>query len=255
MVNLLQNTKKKPVIISILITAVIVTVEHLLASGKYGFFSGSIHGLVEELLFESILNISGDIFWYIGLFIFSSKAGVILILTIIIYCALVGLIVWHIQHKKIIRLIIIMAAIIFVVAGIYVQGREYVFSESQCVTSKVSNKLFSIKRECRGMYRPNFSIPQLGGYDNASPLVKSMFNGIVISKNEFDELKKHKGNLGYFCNTGCGIDEYSQCSYIVDKVCKNCVESCRNEYRSEVSHVVDFLKSTGFLECFSACKP
>jgi len=246
-----MTKKKRPIwIYGAWITAIIViaVTAGSMSNGSLGPFAGFIKNLIGEMILEGYLGLSSDILY----FTYPFSIVFIILVTILFYPSVIGFILWCIERKRFRLLATVIASIIiFFTLSIFHMG-QLAISEKQCDPTMTYREQGLVMRSCISDYHP-FTIPKYL-YESDDLLTQQMFSGIVISNIEFEELKKHNGDFGYFCdiNVGCSLKSF-QCELNRNQPCRDCVELCRQQEKV-ATHVVDFLKSESFLGCLDQCK-
>lgn len=241
---------------SVIMVALVVTIDYFVASSflgvNRGFLTKPVWFFIEEAILEELLGVS-DLLYFIYLYSHLAALLVPLIISITFYSFLVGIIVWSVETRHVLRGILVLTLTGTLLSVMFIHAFQLSFSEYQCDPTQSDKGL--IMRSCWGGYRPNFSIPDRL-YNSTEPLTQELFEGIVIADEEFEELKKHDGNFGYFCNTGCHLDDFT-CRFDLYKTCRDCVKSCYQDAKNRggINHVVDLLKSDKFLKCWNRCRP
>jgi len=221
---------------------------------RFGPATNPVKDFLEEIILEELIGVS-DFFY----FTYPYSVGLIIIISALFYAFIAGVIVWGFERRKVVKPILILSLTVFMLVFLWVQGFQIAFFNFQCVATPTADdrsKIFSLVRTCPIASSPYFSIPSYL-YDSTKPETMRLFEGMVISEEEFERIKEHNGNVRYFCGTGCERN-HLQCRLVVDNTCRKCTDDCYQDYRETregAGHIVDLLKSETFQQCINRCRP
>ncbi len=212
--------------------------------GSYGPFGAPVVFFLEEVLLEEFLGVGNPLVAYYPL-----SLPIVVIIISAFYSFVFSFVLWGVKYKKLPKVLFIFFIIFFFVTVLCIQVLEIAFSDSQCplLPSEGSSGIFSLQRDCAVEHSPQFSIPENFFQD---PLL----DDVLVSQSELDKMREHSRNMRYFCHMGCERHNF-QCRHTRDSDCLSCTDTCRREYRDEMNHIVDYLKSPSFQKCMNTCRP